>query len=97
MLSSQYDKVALREAAKQAIQFVAAPAWKDYIIRADLGLQNATTDAELDQYILGFSLLSWHGVGTAAMSARGAKYGVVDPDLRVKGASGIRVVDASVL
>ncbi|KAG6847921.1 hypothetical protein H0H93_004868, partial [Arthromyces matolae] len=97
LLSSQYDRVALHEATKQALQFVEAPAWKDYIVSGDLGLQNVTTDAELDQYILGVSTVSWHGVGTASMSPKGAKYGVVDPDLRVKGASGLRVVDASVL
>jgi choline dehydrogenase-like flavoprotein len=31
------------------------------------------------------------------MSPRGASWGVVDPDMKVKGAIGLRVVDASVL
>jgi choline dehydrogenase-like flavoprotein len=31
------------------------------------------------------------------MSPHGAQYGVVDPDLRVKGIAGLRVIDASVL
>lgn len=38
-----------------------------------------------------------HALGTAAMSPKNANYGVVDPDLRVKGAAGLRIVDASVL
>ncbi|KAH6912227.1 hypothetical protein BKA70DRAFT_829049 [Coprinopsis sp. MPI-PUGE-AT-0042] len=38
-----------------------------------------------------------HAVSTAAMSPRGAKKGVVDPDLKVKGVAGLRVVDASVM
>ena len=37
----------------------------------------------------------FHAVGTAAMSPRGAQWGVLDPDLRVKGTNGLRVVDAS--
>ncbi|KAJ7258306.1 hypothetical protein C8J57DRAFT_1516204 [Mycena rebaudengoi] len=31
------------------------------------------------------------------MSARGARYGVVDPDLKVKGAVGLSGIDASVV
>ena len=39
----------------------------------------------------------FHAVGTAAMSERGAQWGVLGPDLRVKGTKGLRVVDASAL
>ena len=38
-----------------------------------------------------------HAVGTAAISPREAPWGVLDPDLRVKGTAGLRVIDASAL
>jgi hypothetical protein len=41
-------------------------------------------------------MTTWHPVSTAKMSPKGASYGVVDPDLKVKGMKGLRIVDASV-
>ncbi|KAG6807805.1 hypothetical protein H0H92_006363, partial [Tricholoma furcatifolium] len=97
LMASPYDLYAMRESIKAGIRLLSAPVWKDYIIRPDGALQNATTDAELDYLILNSTGAGLHGVGTASMSPKDAKYGVVDPDLRVKGASGLRVVDASVM
>jgi len=56
----------------------------------------ANTDAEILSYARSNANPGLHLVGTAAMSPVGAKWGVVDPDLKVKGAHGIRVVDGSV-
>ena len=47
--------------------------------------------------ILMFECSLLHAVGTAAISQRGAPWGVLDPDLRVKGTKGLRVVDASAI
>ncbi|KAG6890055.1 hypothetical protein C0995_012513 [Termitomyces sp. Mi166 len=96
-LTSEFDIFAMREAVKGASRFLAAPAWKDYVIGPAGGLANATTDELLDGYIRQNTGSPAHPVGTAAMSAKNASFGVVDPDLQVKGVSGLRIVDASVM
>lgn len=68
--------------------------WSDYILSL---VDTATTNQELDQFIRSTAITVSHGVGTSAMSPKGADYGVTDPDLRVKKVSDLRVVDASVL
>ncbi|KAJ6588475.1 hypothetical protein B0H19DRAFT_1099601, partial [Mycena capillaripes] len=56
-----------------------------------------TTDDEIETYLRANAAPNGHVIATASMSARGENYGVVDPDLTVKGVKGLRVVDASVL
>ncbi|KAJ7652254.1 hypothetical protein B0H17DRAFT_958015, partial [Mycena rosella] len=58
---------------------------------------NATTDADIDTYLGGQASTIFHPLGSARVSAKGAQAGGVDPDLRVKGIAGLRVVDGSVL
>ncbi|KAF9459331.1 pyranose dehydrogenase [Collybia nuda] len=96
-LEEDFDILTMREAIKSARRFVAAPEWKDYILEPFGALAKATTDDLLNDYIQSGVGTSAHPVGTVSMSAKNARYGVVDPDLRVKGVSGLRVVDASVL
>ncbi|KAF8645738.1 hypothetical protein AX16_007606 [Volvariella volvacea WC 439] len=93
LLGSDFDLFVMREAIRAARRFLTAPVWSDYVIAP---LTNATTDAELNDYIRSVTIPVFHPIGTAAMSAANANYGVVNPDLRVKGASGLRIVDASV-
>ncbi|KAF8154884.1 aryl-alcohol-oxidase from pleurotus Eryingii [Crassisporium funariophilum] len=96
ILGSEFDVFAMREAVRSTERFLSAPVWQDYIISPFGGLQNATTDAELDTYVRANSATIFHPVGTASMSPKGSRHGVVDPDLRVKGIVGLRVVDASI-
>ncbi|KIJ38059.1 GMC oxidoreductase [Sphaerobolus stellatus SS14] len=96
VLTSPFDVVALREGIKAANRFVSAKAFKGYILSLTGTIGNATTDEEIDAYVRATTGPSGHVSGTASMSPKGASHGVVDPDLRVKGVSGIRVVDASV-
>ncbi|KAJ7604451.1 aryl-alcohol oxidase-like protein [Roridomyces roridus] len=96
LLASPVDLALSREAVAKAYRFVQAPVWKDYIIAPTTDLGTLTTD-ELDVFIQTTASSSGHIVGTAAMSARDASYGVVNPDLLVKGASGLRIIDASIM
>ncbi|KAF7377098.1 GMC oxidoreductase [Mycena sanguinolenta] len=96
LLTTDFDMFTMRESIKRAYRFVQAPVWKDYIIAPTVDLLNMTTDA-LDEFIRNTAGASSHLVSTAAMSARDASYGVVNPDLLVKGASGLSVIDVSIL
>ncbi|KAJ7182656.1 pyranose dehydrogenase [Mycena crocata] len=95
-LTSEFDLCATREGLRTAQRFVTAPVFRDYIIAPTVDL-NAFTPAELDDFIRNSTSSTSHLVGSAGMSPRGARWGVVNPDLRVKGARGLRVIDASVL
>jgi choline dehydrogenase-like flavoprotein len=90
MLRSDFDLFTLREALKRAQQFFKAPVWQDVIIGPTQDLENITTDA-LDIFIRNTVAPMLHLVSSAAMSAQDAKQGVVDPDLLVKGAHGLRI------
>jgi choline dehydrogenase-like flavoprotein len=82
----------LREAIRSARRFVKAPVWQGYI---NLPPDVPETDDDLNKLITSKASNLHHPVGTAAMSAADASYGVLNPDLRVKGVAGLRVVDSS--
>ncbi|KAJ7353650.1 alcohol oxidase [Mycena albidolilacea] len=96
LLQNDIDVSVLREGLKPIQRFFNASVWKDYLIAPTRDLENMTTDA-LNDFIRNTAAASWHLVGSATMSPRNADYGVVDPDLLVKGVRGLRIIDASVL
>ncbi|KAF8960242.1 hypothetical protein BDZ97DRAFT_1905968 [Flammula alnicola] len=95
-LTTAFDVFAIREAVRAVKRFASAPAWSGYVI-GPYGDLAGTTDDQIDAHARALSSSVFHPVGTASISPEGAKYGVVDPDLTLKGAIGIRIVDASVL
>ncbi|KAL4255838.1 GMC oxidoreductase family protein [Pleurotus pulmonarius] len=99
LLVDEFDRFTLREAVRLAFRFVGTPAWKDYVLEP-FGLPpdlNISNDAQLDAYLRDNAIAGLHSVGSASMSPKGAHWGVTDPDLKVKGVRGVRVVDASVI
>ncbi|KAK7047647.1 hypothetical protein VNI00_006415 [Paramarasmius palmivorus] len=97
-LSSEFDVLAMMEGVRLAAKFLESSVWDGYIVErysafADVNLDD---DQQLEDYVRSASATSDHPVGGATMSAVDAEYGVVDPDLLVKGVEGLRIVDASV-
>lgn len=92
-LTHPFDLEAVREGARIVRRFFAGPAWSDYLAAP---LTIGPEEPGFEEQVRDAISSTWHPVGTAAMSAKGSKSGVLDPDLRVKGVKGLRVVDASV-
>jgi choline dehydrogenase len=97
LLDEEVDIAIIREGIRSARRLYSAPVFKDSVLGTVLPGKNVTSDEDLDAYIRSMAGTFTHGVGSAAMSPHGAGWGVVDPDFRVKGTSGLRIVDASVL
>jgi choline dehydrogenase/4-pyridoxate dehydrogenase len=55
------------------------------------------SDADLDAYIRQSSITVHHPLGTCKMGVAADRMAVVDPELRVHGAEGLRVVDGAVM
>jgi choline dehydrogenase/4-pyridoxate dehydrogenase len=56
-----------------------------------------TSDADLDAYARATATTVYHPLGTCKMGVDTDETAVVDPQLRVRGVDGLRVVDASVM
>ncbi|KAJ7919791.1 aryl-alcohol-oxidase from pleurotus Eryingii [Mycena leptocephala] len=97
LLGSDVDVFIMCEAVKSAMRFTTAPAWQNYTVISPFGLNYTSTDAEIDDFVRENAGTVYHPVGTASMSPKGATWGVVDPDLSVKGLTGLRIVDLSVV
>ncbi|KAJ3564743.1 hypothetical protein NP233_g8093 [Leucocoprinus birnbaumii] len=97
VFNSDFDLLTAREAVKSTMAFVKAPVFQGVITTIQAPFSETMTDEEIDGVLRNITQCALHGVSTAAMSPRNASWGVVDPDLLVKGVSGLRIVDASIM
>jgi choline dehydrogenase-like flavoprotein len=81
--------------AKIARDILEAPAMKLYKKHDLFGVTDNLSDAAWEEHIRARSDTIYHPVGTCKMGVD--EMAVVDPELRVHGLSGLRVVDASVM
>ncbi|KAJ3543687.1 hypothetical protein NMY22_g3054 [Coprinellus aureogranulatus] len=104
-LQSPIDIAALKEGFRLAKRFFSGPQWNSesatpngpYLLSPLFLDPDTTPDAEFEAFLRETASTSLHGVGTASMSTRDGDEGVVDPELRVKGVVGLRIVDASAI
>ncbi|KAF9447690.1 GMC oxidoreductase [Macrolepiota fuliginosa MF-IS2] len=97
IFNSDVDLFTAREGVKAAMRFVKAPVWEGIIAGIQAPFSDTMTDAEIEGVLRNMTMSALHSVSTAAMSPKNASWGVVDPDLLVKGISGLRIVDASIM
>lgn len=94
-LATEEDKRALREGVKIARKILAAQPFDEYRGPEFMPGPNVQSDAEIDKYIAECSETLYHPIGTCRMGAD--EKSVVDSELKVRGISGLRVIDASVM
>jgi choline dehydrogenase len=91
------DARALLAGLKMAREFVTAKPMAD-ICRTELAPgPQLRSDAELLDYVRSSVVTLYHPAGTCAMGSENRRGSVLDPELNVRGVSGLRVVDASVM
>ncbi|KAF5340266.1 hypothetical protein D9611_007827 [Ephemerocybe angulata] len=94
-LNSDFDIFTMREGIAALKRFFDAPAWNEYKLKL---VSPYPDDVEgQNEFIRNTASSAVHAVGTAGMSAKTASFGVVDPELKLKKAHGLRIVDASVM
>lgn len=96
-LSTAADRKVAADSLRLTRRIAAAPALQKYAPEEFKPGPQFQTDEELAQAAGDISTTIFHPVGTCRMGAAEDPLAVVDSQLRVKGVSGLRVVDASVM
>jgi choline dehydrogenase len=96
-LSTEEDRQVAADALRLTRRIVAAPAMQRYEPEEFLPGPTFQTDAELAHAAGNIGTTIFHPVGTCKMGRDDDATAVLDPQLRVRGVVGLRVVDGSVM
>jgi choline dehydrogenase len=102
MLSDERDLARARDLVKRLLEVAAEPALKAVADEVFAGffrkpIEDLNSDADIDAWLMAEASDAQHGVGTCRMGSTDDARTVVDPDCRVLGAEGLRVIDASIM
>ncbi|MNQ71330.1 Alcohol dehydrogenase [acceptor] [compost metagenome] len=95
--AEEYDRKMSVEGFKLAREIMAQSAFRPFIKSEASPGKDVKTDEQIRQYARQYCKTDYHPVGACRMGAVDDERSVVGPDLRVRGISGLRVVDSSVM
>jgi len=94
-LADPYDWEVSIEGFKRGREILAAPSLAALVKREHMPGSQVRTDKEIRDYIRTWAKTDYHPVGSCKMGVD--DMAVVDPELRVRGLTGLRVIDASIM
>ena len=102
MLSDDSDLVRLRDGVRRIARSAGIPRVQAISTRVEYGstgrsIEDTMTPRELDDWMFAECSDAQHASGTCRMGAADDPRSVVDPDCRVIGCTGLRVIDASIM
>jgi choline dehydrogenase-like flavoprotein len=93
--SEDSDMQAIVEGLRVGLEIARAPALAPFVKRPYYDMPDADSDEQLRAHVRRTTFTLYHPVGTCRMGSDDGA--VVDPQLRVRGVDGLRVIDASVM
>ncbi len=96
-LAEEADRTLIREGVKMVREIGKQKPMQSFIASEMAPGLGKTTDAELDAHVRKAGATAHHPLGSCKMGVDSDEMAVVDPECRVRGVDGLRVVDAAVM
>lgn len=96
-LSTPHDQTVVVRAIRLARRFLASPALAPYVQREEVPGAEVQSDEGLLNFARRTGNTGYHLIGTCSMGPKGNPLAVVDPELKLHGLGGLRVIDGSVM